>query len=174
MTANTGLVLFPGDRTTPEFLERLSSVVNAPENPVLYLAIDPGKSNGVCGYDAKFYLQFMMTVHADDMVEFLEQFNQVTTIVCEDYKVFYHKAKDHAFSDLETPRVIGRIEGYAARMRVKLVKQMSNIKTTGYAFIGKKPLPKSDPKNHQLDAHVHFIFYAVKNQLIDIKTLLKS
>lgn len=174
MTVNTGLILLPGHRTTPEFLERLESVVNASENPVIYLAIDPGKANGICGYDTRFYLQFMMTVQADDMIMFLEQFKKLEVIICEDYKILYHKTKDHAFSDLETTRVIGRIEGYATRLKVKLVKQLATIKKTGYAFIGKTPLPKSDPTNHQLDAHVHFIFWAVKNQLIDIKTLLRN
>lgn len=174
MTANTGLVLFPGDRTTDAFLERLRSVVNSELNPVKFLAIDPGTSNGVCLYDARYYLVSMMTVHAEDLDEFIEQFEQLDTIICEDYKVYRHKANAHVFSDLQTPRAIGGIESFCRRKKVKLVKQLASNKPTGYAFLGKKPLPKSDPKNHQMDAHVHFIFWAVKNNLIDIKTLLRN
>lgn len=161
------------EELTPRYLENLNSTVNADTNPIEYLSIDPGKSNGLCGYDTKFYPQFMLTIRADDMVKFLQQFKRVRKVIIESYKIFPNKAKDHIYSDLETPRVIGRVEGWAETNDVELIKQPSSIKPTGYAWIGKKPLPKSNPQNHSMDAHVHFMYWAVKNRLIDARELLR-
>lgn len=148
-------------RLTGDQLEHLKTAVNAPENPIKYLSIDPGKSNGVCGYDVKFYLQFMSVVHADDMVRYLAQFRCVHTCIVEGYRVFPNKAKQHIYSDLETPRVIGRVEAWAETNAVELEKQPSTIKTTGYKWVGQKPLAKTNPQNHPMDAHIHFIYWAV-------------
>lgn len=159
---------------TDKIYLKLGHVVNQEINPVLYLAIDPGKANGVCGYDAKFYPVFMLTVPADDMVDFLEQFTAVTVCITENYLLFPSKTKSQIYSDMETPRVIGRIEGWASRHRVKLVMQAPNIKTLGYKWIGKKPLPKSNSLNHQLDAHVHGMYWAVRNGKVNAADLLRN
>lgn len=159
---------------TDEQLASLAEAVNADMNPVKYLAIDPGKANGVCGYDAKFHLVFMYTIREEDMVKFLEVFKRVETCITESFLLFPTKTKDQIYSDMETSRVIGRVEGWAARAKVKLVMQPSSIKKTGYAWIGKKPLPKSNPKNHKMDAHVHFMFWAVKNGKINAADLLRA
>lgn len=164
----------PKARLTPEALVHLNEAVNALANPVNYLAIDPGTSNGVCGYDVKLYPMFMMTVSADDMVMFLHQFNLVKKCILESYHIFPNKAKDHIYSDLETPRVIGRVESWAEIKKVDLIKQPSSIKPTGYKWIGKKPLPKSNPRNHSLDAHVHFMYWAVRANKIPLEDLIKK
>ena len=173
MIASTGSTLIPGQRTTPEYLTHLEEAVNATHNPVEYLSSDPGKANGVCGYDAKYYLVFMLTIQADDMVMFLEQFKKVKKFIVEDYLLYPNKAKDQTYSDMETPRVIGRIESWAERHKVEVIKQGAHIKSTGYAWIGEKPLPKSNKKNHELDAHVHFMYWAVRTGKINAVDLLK-
>lgn len=163
----------PGKRTTEEFLQHLKEAVNAEVNPILYMGIDPGKHNGVCIYDAKFYLMQMFTVMSDDMVIFLDQFDNITTCVIEDYRLFPNKAKQQIYSDMETSRVIGRVEAWAERGKIRLIKQPSKIKPTGYAWLGKKPLPKSNSRNHELDAHVHFMYWAIKTQRVSAQTLIR-
>lgn len=160
-------------RLTKEELDHFREAVNSPLNPVKYLGIDPGKHNGVCGYDAKFYLQFMKPVNSNDMVIFLEQFSMVDVCVIEDYKLYPNKAKVQTYSDMETSRVIGRVESWSHHKGVKLVKQKALIKKTGYAWLGQKPLPKSDPMNDPLDAHVHFMYWAVLTGRIKAEELLK-
>jgi hypothetical protein len=160
------------ENLTDDYLVRLKETVNAPNNPITYLAIDPGKANGVCGYDVKCYLQFMHTIAANDMIKYLESFTQVQKCIMEDYLLYPDKAKHQVYSDMETSRVIGRVEAWAERKEVEVIKQGSRIKSTGYAWIGKKPLPKSNSKNHVLDAHVHFIYWAVRRGLISANTLL--
>jgi hypothetical protein len=162
-----------GKKLTPEYLGHLNEIVNNDLNPIEYLSIDPGKANGVCGYDAKYYLQFMFTIAANDMVMFLHQFDKVKKCVTEGYKVYPNKLKDHIYSDLETPRVIGRIESWATVNNVDLIIQPATIKYTGYKWLGEKPRPKSDKKNHQLDAHVHFIYWGVTSGRIQLEDLIR-
>lgn len=165
--------IVPGERTTEEYLANLKEVVNNPQNPIEYLGIDPGKKNGVCGYDAKFYLTFMLTIMADDINMFLHQFTKLEKVIIEEYRVYPGKEKDHTYSDVETLRVIGRVESWTEKNGIHLVKQPASIKPTGYAWIGKKPLPKSNPLNHSLDAHVHFMYWAVRHNKISATDLLK-
>lgn len=159
---------------TDEQLVAISETVNCDVNPVEYLAIDPGMANGVCGYDAKYYLVFMYTIREQDLLRFLKQFQKVSICVIEDYTLYPQKAKEQIYSDMLTPRVIGRVENWAELNSVELIKQGARIKPTGYAWIGKKPLPKSNPKNHKMDAHVHFMYWAVKNGHIDARVLLRN
>lgn len=162
---------------SPEALTHLENAVNAVQNPVVYLAIDPGGSNGVCGYDTRFHVLFMYTVKSDDMVEFLAQFKSVTKCIIENFvKYPNHKGKVRIpeYSDMETSRVIGRVESWAKQYNVELVKQLATIKETGYKWIGKKPLPKSNPLNHEWDAHVHFMYWAIRNNHISAASILKE
>jgi hypothetical protein len=161
------------ENLTDEYLTRLKETVNAPNNPIIYLAIDPGAANGVCGYDVKCYPQFMHTVASEDMVKYLEIFTEVKKCILEDFLLYPDKAKHQTYSDMVTSRVIGRVEAWAERREVEVVKQGAKIKKTGYMWIGEKPLPKSNSKNHVMDAHVHFIYWAVRKGLISASSLLK-
>jgi hypothetical protein len=162
-----------GQRLTKEYLTHLNEAVNAEANPITYLGIDPGKANGVCGYDAKYYLQFMLTVPADDMNMFVHQFNRVEKCIMEGYKLYPNKLKEQVYSDLETPRVIGRVESWAEMHQVELIIQPASIKPTGYKWLGVKPLPKSNPRNHELDGHIHFMYWAIKRGHITAESLFK-
>lgn len=164
----------PGTRLTKENLAHIKEVVNAEQNPIEYLAIDPGKMNGICGYDAKYYLLFMLVIHADDVVMFINQFEKVKKCIIESYRVFPNKAKQHIYSDLQTPRVIGRVEAWAETNEIELVKQPPTVKDTGYKWIGERPLSKSNPRNHALDAHVHGMFYFVVTGRVKLEDIMRK
>lgn len=168
-SSEEGLVLV--SRT--EF-DRFEGTVNAEVNPVIYLGIDPGKSNGVCGYDARHYVVFMCTVNSLDMIHFLAMFKKVEKCIIEDYLLYPDKAKQQVYSDMETSRVIGRVESWAELHHVEVIKQGASIKATGYKWIGKKALPKSNPLNHELDAHVHFMHWAIKHGKVNAADLLRN
>lgn len=165
--------IVPGEKLTPEWLEHFNEAVNTKMNPVVYLSIDPGKANGICGYDTKYYLMFMLTVQADDMVMFLDQFKQLKLCVIEDFKLYPNKTKEQIYSDMETSRVIGRAESWARHKDIALIKQPAHIKTTGYKWLGEKPLPKSNKRNHQMDAHVHFTYWGVTTGRILLEDILR-
>lgn len=117
---------------------------------------------------------FMTTINERELLKFLKIFTKVTTCVTEDYKIRYDRAVQHTGSDVLTLRVIGRIEHWCEINNVTLIKQMPTIKATGYLWLGKKPLPKSNPANHKWDAHVHFIHWAVRKGLIKAADLLRN
>lgn len=165
-------VIFNGNPLTDLDFDYIFDKVNAPRNTVRYLGIDPGEKNGVCGYDVNYNLVFMWTIAEADMLKFLDCFGAVLTCVIENFTLYPNKAMKQVYSEMTTSRVIGRVEGWAARERVDLVKQPASIKKTGYAWIGKKPPSKSDPDNHVKDAHVHFMYWAVKNRRLDASILL--
>lgn len=162
------------NRLSAEDFARINEMVNIPANPVIYLGIDPGESNGVCGYDSRFYLQFMSTIYFEDMTKFLHQFDHINTCVIEGYKVYPNKAQQHVYSDLKTPRVIGRVESWAEVKDINLIRQPATVKAIGYKWIGEKPLPKSNPQNHAMDAHVHFMYWAVRHGKINAADLLRK
>jgi hypothetical protein len=166
VTVDIGLALLPGERTTPEYLVRLKEAVNADHNPVIYLSIDPGKSNGVCGYNAKYYPMFMLVIDSEDMILFLHQFKRIEKCITEKYIVYSNKAKQHIGSNLETSRVIGRIESWAKTNDVQLIMQPASDKVQGYIFMQQKPLPKTNLLNHAMDAKAHFYFWAVRTHRI--------
>lgn len=149
---------------------------NVVPTEIYYLSIDPGKHNGCCGYDYDFNLVFMITIKADDIVDFLARDDLKTVRVCivEDYKVYPNKARQHIYSNLETSRVIGRVETWCKLSNIKLIKQMAHIKATGYMYLGKKPLPKSNPRNHEFDAHAHAVYWGVVNGKLSPRQLLQD
>jgi hypothetical protein len=141
---------------------------------VRYLGIDPGESNGVCGYDHAYKLMFMYTVAHTDMREFLNLFKHLQVIVCEDFFLYPNKAMQQIYSNMETSQMIGRIKTFAEDHDIKVVMQQATIKPTGYKWLGLKPLPKSNPSNHEFDAHVHFMYWLIRMGKIDARTLLQK
>ena len=173
MTASIALSS-PKERITEKQYVELKEVVNSKHNPITYLAVDPGKSNGVCTYNSDYQLMAMLTIRSDDINFFIHQFEHIITCVVENFSLFPNKAKEQVYSDMETSRVIGRLESWAEIKKIQLVKQSPTIKPTAYLWLGKKPLPKSNPRNHLMDAHAHFTYWAVKTGRIKGETLLKG
>lgn len=159
---------------TDELLAKLETLVNFEENPVTYLAIDPGESNGISFYSSKYELMAMWTVKQKDMIKFLKQFKNVKLCVVENFLLYPNKANQQRYSDMKTSLVIGRIEAWAETNDVQVVKQNANIKKNAYMWMGQKPLPKSNPMNHEMDAHAHFIYWAVRTGKISASSLLKN
>ncbi len=150
-----------GNKITAEYLAHINSVVNNEQNPVTYLGIDPGNATGITGYDEKFYLQFSLTLKPEDVGVFLDNFYHLKTVVYEGFALFPNKAKQQIYSKMTTSQVIGRIKTISELRGFEVVEQQSTIKNTGYKYLGKKPLPKSNPQNHTMDAHVHFMYWAI-------------
>ncbi len=152
--------------------EKLCELVNSPIKPVKYLSIDPGKANGVCGFDAEYKLMALWTVNHEDILTFLRQFKNIEKCIIENFILYTHKAFEQVNSDMLTSRIIGRVENWAELNDVDLIKQGANIKPIGYKYIGRKPLPKSNKLNHAMDAYVHFMYWAVRHRKINAADLL--
>lgn len=94
------------------------------------LALDPGETTGMCLFKGSELLvcgqikgptlyECFRTIRYN-----IEQ-NEPDVVVMEDYKVYDWKAKDHSWSSLFTPRLIGALECYTQDCELKTVKQMA-------------------------------------------------
>ncbi len=92
------------------------------------LSIDPGKTTGYALFKntALYKSGQLDTPDIPSAAEHLSSFLDVYTfnqMVVEDYRIYSWKAKDHTWSDLLTPRVIGCVETICALHNIPLVKQ---------------------------------------------------
>ncbi len=154
-------------------IDFFTSAVNAEQDPVLYLSIDTGEYNGVCGYEEKAYIKFAEVISLSDLSVFLRCFKTLKKCIHESFFLFPHKAKEQIYSNMPAVRAIGRIEDWAQTEKIPLVAQQPSVKATGYKWLGKKPPTKSSNKNDTMDAHVHFIYWAVRNKVISVSDLLR-
>lgn len=154
-------------------LEDLSSeTVELITESAVFLGIDPGEKNGIAAYDKDYGILWTLTVKEPDMGPFIQKCENLQLVIIEDFFLYPHKAMAQSYSDMPTSRVIGRVEEIARTKGFRLIKQPAKIKPIGYKWIGRKPLPKSNPLNHELDAHVHFMHWAIKHGKIDVSSLL--
>lgn len=145
---------------------------------IAYLAIDPGETNGIAAYDENGVLLWCRPIKHADLTDFLldieKLFAPLQLIIVENYLVYPNKAKQHVYSKLTTVRMLGEIDGFAKARGIKVQKQNATIKNVGYKWMGRKPLPKSDPMNHAFDAHAHGLYWLVTHHIVDPSTLLKD
>lgn len=105
--------------TFEELAEKLASQKGEAPFRGSLLSFDPGKTTGY----AVFQDLKMISAGQLDTDElgpsfkiFMELFQQHEPVICvvEDYRVYKHKQKQHAWSELHTAKLIGVIEGAAA------------------------------------------------------------
>jgi hypothetical protein len=164
-------MLFSVDSTSVKVLHEFANEDNL---PIKYLAIDPGKANGICGYDAELKLRMMWTVREQDILTFLRQFEKIDKCIIENFLLYSNKAYEQVHSDMLTSRVIGRVENWAELGDIELIKQNASVKPLGYKYLGTKPLPKSNKLNHAMDAHAHFVYWGVRTRRINAADLLNN
>lgn len=96
------------------------------------LALDPGETTGVALFSGPNLLR-VQQVSYPTLHGCFSQLRQITldespnVVVMENYKIYNWKAKDHSWSELFTPRLIGALECLCEDIPVKLVKQMAQI-----------------------------------------------
>lgn len=97
------------------------------------LCFDPGHTTGWAVF-RQFELAESGEIDTDDItkatheIELLISEHDPETIVIEDYRVYRHRAKHHAGSDMLTTRVIGCIETLAIMCHIShIVKQPAHI-----------------------------------------------
>lgn len=96
------------------------------------IALDPGVTTGIALFEAPALV--MVDQNKDDnigrAVNYIEQIvndHSPTAIIIEDYRIYRWKQKEHAWSDLHTPRLIGGIEKLAFDKCLPLIKQPAHV-----------------------------------------------
>lgn len=139
-----------------------------------YLSVDPGESNGIAWYDEDAKLQGLFVVKYEDLEEFLAKFTDTETVLCEQYRVYEHKAKAHTGSLVTTARAIGKVTTWAKSRNARLIFQDANKKAIGFKYLGEKEPKRSNSLSHAIVAHAHFTYWAVRNKLVDPKELIRD
>lgn len=149
----------------------MNSVLDPPANQY-YLVIDPGETSGWATFQEDGSATAMGSVHGRTAVYGLLSTVQPRLLVVEDFELFPWKARDQAFSQFETVRVIGAIEFWAYAKNVQVILQKPTIKTIAYKWAGISPA-KIKRDSHERDAYVHGVYYLQRNGIRKLQQGLK-
>lgn len=134
-----------------------------------YLAFDPGTTTGMALFDEKGDIIRYGQYSLDELGEFLDKFTDpISTIICEEFVVFAHKARAFAGKRMEVSQAVGIIRDFARRKKVELVWQPPLIKTPAERLTGLK-VKGPHSGTHWQDAFLHGAFY-----LITVKKIRKT
>lgn len=132
-----------------------------------YIALDPGGTTGYATWDESANFLDMDYLDLDEVRNKFElDLWDAIVVICETWVLDPKLAKVFAWSEMPTCKLIGWLEGVCYMRKIPFVLQRTQIKPTAYKHAGKKPLPKSNPMNHALDAFIHGDYYLRKNGLI--------
>lgn len=136
----------------------------------MFLGIDPGKTTGLALVDlpsvgAKPVLEYTGQLNVEETIQWLaENAHRIKIIVCEDYRLFLHKARQQAGSKMEATQVIGAIRAIASIHKIKVVMQPPNIKAIAEKKTKLKP-PSNHAESHWIDAYNHVVYYLIQKGL---------
>jgi hypothetical protein len=134
------------------------------EPPESMLCLDPGETTGIALF-CRTRLKWWNQLPTGDPVTAAKSIESVfitfhpALVVCEDYRVYGHRLKQHENSALLTPRIIGMIESACHRRGIPLTKQMASL---GKGFVTDEKLHAWQMfKNgkHARDAIRHGLYY---------------
>jgi hypothetical protein len=93
------------------------------EFPPILLALDPGDTTGAAIFrDGVFDTAGHIAGGIPKVPRFIRRL-QPSWIVCEDFLLYAHKARDQAWNEMRTPRIIGAIELVCWDLRIPLTFQ---------------------------------------------------
>lgn len=128
----------------------------------MYLAIDPGGTNGWATFSAEGNVTGLGQVSLEDLPEFMEALSPVPhTIIYEDFRLLKKKALQQSGSNMPASQGIGVIKSYAKRHNCFTVEQPASIKPDAQRFTQVRP-PSNHANSHQIDAYNHGMYYLIK------------
>lgn len=98
--------------------------------PARLLSLDPGETTGWCLFvdgEIKEWGQLDTKEKYQQTIMDFFKLHQPTHVVCEDYKVYEHKLKQHAWASLHTPQLIGAIKMLAVQYDIPMQLHMASI-----------------------------------------------
>lgn len=146
--------------------EKLLEEMRAGEPPPeRLLALDPGETMGWALFkDGMLYDRGQVLArNAPEKAAYkILQSKKPTEVVCEDYRIYSWKVKDHAFDSLFTPKLIGMIQQECFRREIPIHLQMA---VEAKSFVTDDKLkawgmfPEGRKLRHSADAMRHAIRY---------------
>ena len=136
----------------------------------MIVSVDPGETTGIAYWSDKgeFVEKEMLT--EEQLFDKLEALENVTVIVCEDYRLRQGKQMVQTGSRFVAVQIIGALKSYARRVGAKFVLQPANVLTIAALHSGVKR-PANHARSHDIDAYNHGYYYFETKGLLQPKPL---
>jgi hypothetical protein len=136
----------------------------------MVISVDPGETSGISYWSDKgeFVEKEMLT--QEQLFDKIEKLENVTVIVCEDYRLRQGKQMVQTGSRFVAVQIIGALKAYAQRVKAKFVLQPANVLTVAALHSGIKR-PSNHSRSHDIDAYNHGYYYFETKGLLQPKPL---
>ena len=136
----------------------------------MVISVDPGETSGISYWSDKgeFVEKEMLT--QEELFDKIEKLENVTTIVCEDYRLRQGKQMVQTGSRFVAVQIIGALKAYAQRVGANFVLQPANVLTVASLHSGIKR-PSNHSRSHDVDAYNHGYYYFETKGLLAPKPL---
>jgi hypothetical protein len=136
----------------------------------MVISVDPGETSGISYWSDKgeFVEKEMLT--QEELFDKIEKLENVTVIVCEDYRLRQGKQMVQTGSRFVAVQIIGALKAYAQRVGANFVLQPANVLTVASLHSGIKR-PSNHSRSHDVDAYNHGYYYFETKGLLAPKPL---
>lgn len=136
----------------------------------MVISVDPGDTTGIAYWSDSGELLRKEMLDFDHLIDKLEELQNVTAIVCEDYRLRQGKQMVQTGSRFEAVQVIGALRAYAKKVKAKFILQQPNVLTIAALHSGVKR-PSNHAKSHDIDAYNHGYYYFETKGMLQPKPL---
>lgn len=136
----------------------------------MVISVDPGETTGIAFWSDSGELLRKEMLGFDQLLDKLEESQNITTIVCEDYRLRQGKQMAQTGSRFVAVQIIGALKAYAKRTKAKFVLQDPQVLTIAALHSGVKR-PSNHSKSHDIDAYNHGYYYFETKGLLQPKPL---
>jgi hypothetical protein len=136
----------------------------------MVISVDPGETTGIAYWNDNGEFVERETLTQDELLDKLERLENVTAIVCEDYRLRQGKQMVQTGSRFVAVQIIGALKAYARRVGAKFYLQPANVLTVAALHSGIKR-PSNHAKSHDVDAYNHGYYYFETKGLLQPKPL---
>lgn len=136
----------------------------------MVISVDPGETSGIAYWTDTGEFVEKEALTQEELFDKIEQLENVTAIVCEDYRLRQGKQMVQTGSRFVAVQIIGALKAYARRVGAKIFLQPANILTVAALHSGTKR-PSNHAISHDIDAYNHGYYYFETKGLLTPKPL---
>jgi hypothetical protein len=136
----------------------------------MVISVDPGETTGIAYWSDQGEFVEREALNQEALFDKLEQLDNVTIVVCEDYRLRQGKQMVQTGSRFVAVQIIGALKAYARRVGAKFVLQPAQVLTVAALHSGVKR-PSNHAKSHDIDAYNHGYYFFETKGLLQPKPL---
>jgi len=136
----------------------------------MVISVDPGETTGIAYWSDQGEFVEREALNQEALFDKLEQLDNVTIVVCEDYRLRQGKQMVQTGSRFVAVQIIGALKAYARRVGAKFVLQPAQVLTVAALHSGVKRL-SNHAKSHDIDAYNHGYYFFETKGLLQPKPL---